>query len=78
MKVNGLIYLCVSAPIALMPNLTQASMAWFGLETPIAVADPHRAVVNVAEAKLTPVTIPNGEERYRELRNAAWSGMDST
>lgn len=45
-----------------------AAPAWFGLEVPAGLSDPHRAVVDVAKAHVSAAKVPAGEEQYSELR----------
>ena len=44
--------------------------AWFGLELPPGLGDPHRPVVHVADAVPSPPSVPAGEEGHHELEGA--------
>lgn len=45
-----------------------APPAWFGIETPTGLGDPHRAILDVASKRPSPATVPSGEEGFRDLQ----------
>jgi Peptidase family M28 len=55
---------------ALLPAvlLGQSGPPWFGLAIPPGLADPHKAVVNVAAATPVRPRVPSGEGPYRDLQ----------
>ncbi|MES3008932.1 MAG: M28 family peptidase [Pseudomonadota bacterium] len=53
-----------------VPALAQ-NAAWFGLNVPSGLGDPHQPVVDVSAVNPAPASVPAGEEGYADLRGAA-------
>ncbi|PCH61861.1 MAG: hypothetical protein COC19_03985 [SAR86 cluster bacterium] len=60
----ALLTACFSFSLAAQPN----SSAWFGLQLPAGIGDPHAASVDVSSANPIAAAIPRGEEGFTQLQ----------
>lgn len=56
--------------LAMSMHSAIAADAWFGLQLPQGLGDPHAPVVDVRRVNVAPAVVPPGEERYRDLNGA--------
>ena len=65
---------CVSASAQSTTRISEqrsAATAWHGVRLPAGLGNPHRPIIDLSAAKLSPPIVPAGEQRFRALEGAA-------